>query len=230
MNTITENNDDPKNLKIDRTILADEQPILFIIFKAFRNLDKVCYRLGLLNKNSSLASDINWAVLDEKNNLPQVLNQLDSTRDQVEQQIYNLKKMMTSRCLNIIFWEFTVILIIIIALLASSYFAGYWVSGQFSASWLPELLSRPILITVSALLFVGGFVVLHYSLRSFFANRIAKNYQAEDTAFTLTRAFLKNSKFTHSIFRPEPVGLHWLNRKRIQKAHELYLIYNNENQ
>ncbi|MFV2061188.1 MAG: hypothetical protein ACC653_10945 [Gammaproteobacteria bacterium] len=230
MNDTTENNTDINaekretvNLKIDQSILVDEQPKLSTVLSAFRNLDKVCYRLGLLNKNSSLATNINWTASNDKNDLPEILKQLDKARDQVEQQIVQLKKMMTNRCLTILAWEFIVLFTIIIGLLAGSYYAGYWVNGIFSPPWLNEFLSRPILTTISSLLFITGFVILHYSLRSFFAQKIAHAASKKDSKFTLANAFLINSKFIHSIFRPEPIGLHWVNRKRLQNAHDLFL-------
>ncbi len=217
------------NLDIDQTVLVEEQPKLSSVLSAFRNLDKVCYRLGLLNKNSSLATNINWTVKDEKNDLPEILKQLDNARDQVEQQIVKLKKMMTNRCLTIIGWEFSLLLTVVSGLSAISYFKGYWVNGVFSPPWLNDFLSRPILITVLGLLFVTGFIILHYSLRRFFATKIAATILKNDSKFTLANAFLINSKFIHSIFRPEPVGLHWVNRKRLQNAHDLYLSHSKTN-
>jgi hypothetical protein len=213
------------NLNIDQTILVEEQPKLSSVLSAFRNLDKVCYRLRLLNRDSSLATNINWTAKDEKNDLPEILHQLDNARDQIEQQIVQLKKMMSSRCLTILAWEFIVLTVIGGGFLTASYFLGYWINGLFSPPWLTEFLSRPILISVSMLLFIVGFVILHYSLRNFFAKRIARMALKNDSKFTLAKAFLMNSKFVHSIFRPEPVGLHWVNRKRLQSAHELFLSY-----
>ncbi len=224
MNNISENN----NLNIDYKILVEEQPKLSAILKSFHNLDKVCYRLGLLNKNASLASEISWAALDEKNDLQKTLKKLDSTRDQIEQQILQLKTMMTSRCLYVIGWELLLFIILSVSLLLGSYFSGYWINGNFSPPWLNELFSRPILVTSSSLLVIISFVIVHYSLRRFFAVKIAKKATKAVGKFTLVKAFLMNSKFIHSIFRPEPVGLHWINRKRLQKAHDLYLLHSEE--
>ncbi|MFV1983794.1 MAG: hypothetical protein ACC657_09685 [Thiohalomonadales bacterium] len=222
-NSRNNNTGENRNQKIEPEILVKEPPKLSTLLTAFRNLDKVCYRLGLLNKESSLFSDINWKAWDEKNDLPEALKRLDNTRDQIEQQIVKLKKMMSGRCLTILVWEFIVLFTLISGLLAGSYLAGYWVAGTFSPPWLDEFLSRPILITVSSLLLIAGFVILHYSLRDYYANKIANTVKKTETQFTLIKAFLLNSKFIHSIFRPEPIGLHWINRRRLQKAHDLYL-------
>lgn len=229
MNDITDTesksdcNHENANLKIDQEIVLKNQPKFSTLLTAFRNLDKVCYRLGLLNKESSLFSDINWDAWDEKKDLPEALKRLDITRDQIEQQIVQLKKMMTSRCLIILAWEFIVLFSLTSILLTGSYLAGYWVAGTFSPPWLDEFLSRPILITVSSLLLIVGFIILHYSLREYYAHKISNTIKKTKTQFTLVKAFLLNSQFIHSIFRPEPVGLHWINRRRLQKAHDLYL-------
>ena len=76
--------------------------------------------------------------------MPEILKQLDDTRDQIEQQIVQLKKMMTSRCLKILTLEIIVLFIVSFGLLAGSYFAGYWVTGIFSPPWLITSLSRPL--------------------------------------------------------------------------------------
>ncbi len=215
----TETND---NIDIDQTILTQKQPKISLMLSAFRNLDKVCYQLGLLNKNSSLATKINWT---QENDLPEILNQLDNTRDQIEQQIVKLKRLMANHCITIIVWEFIILFTISSSLLAVSFFESYWNNGVFSPPWLNEVLSRPILITVSSFLLISGFVILHYSLRNFFAKRIANTILKTESKFTLANAFLLNSKFSHSMFRPEPVGLHWINRRRLQNAHDLFLSY-----
>jgi len=212
-----------QNLKIDQEILNQEQPKLSTILSAFRSLDKVCYRLGLLNTETSLASGINWNSKDETKDLSVVLKQLDTTRDEIEQQIVKLKKMMTKRCLTILSWEFIVIFILSSSLLIGSYFAGYWVENIFAPPWLNELLSRPILIMVTIFLVLISFIILHYSLRDHIAIKIAKLVSKSNSKFTLAKAFLINSRFLHSIFRPEPVGLGFINRKRLLRAHELFL-------
>jgi len=223
MNDTTEKNANGKDS------ILEHQPKFSTVLTAFANLDKVCYQLGLLNKQNSLTPEINDTLQDKNYDLATMLKKLDNSRDHIEQQIVQLKTMMTTRCLMVLSWEFIVIFIFGSSLLTASYFAGYWSTGTFSPSWLIEILTRPIFITVCSLLLVIGFIILHYSLRNYFAYKIAKKLDVTDTNFTLAKAFLLNSKFFHSIFRPEPIGLHWLNRKRLQQAHDLFLSQpNNE--
>ena len=88
---------------------------------------------------------------------------------------------------------------------------GWW-------SALPQLLEqRPMLSGLIVGGLVVALVVIHFAVRGWVARRIARSLPTREAFGNLARAFLRNTRWRHSIFRPRPVGWHHFSRRLIER-------------
>lgn len=80
-------------------------------------------------------------------------------------------------------------------------------------SWWAELLARPVSLAVYSVLAMITAGLVHFKLRKKMACRIATRMNRLEP-FDTARAFLKNTRIWHSIYRPQPVG--WASRAQRQ--------------
>lgn len=108
--------------------------------------------------------------------------------------------------------------ILVVAGLVFTVSAGYWDGLSFEPPWLAEASARPVLLAILgvALLVILGTV--HFSVRRWMAKRIARELKREVSVGDLSRAFLSNTRFWRSMFRPSPLGWGRGSRRRLQKV------------
>lgn len=128
-----------------------------------------------------------------------------------------LKRGLNRWCLSVLIWEFFIFLIIGGAVLGVSFMAGYWSLESPFQPWLQLALERPALLVLSLLVFIIVWIFIHSGLRQQQARSVVTYLAHHIGDDRLSKAFLKNTTFWHSIFRPEPVGWSWLCRRRAEK-------------
>jgi hypothetical protein len=96
---------------------------------------------------------------------------------------------------------------IILALLGwASVEAGYWADGGLSTEWLASLSERPALLVIVIIAILGVAAVIHFFIRKRVARSIARRLSRIEGPGNIAAAFLKNTRWRHSIFRPFAVG------------------------
>ncbi len=106
--------------------------------------------------------------------------------------------------------------------LAWSISAGYWYGLLFAPPWLSRLSSNVWLSAFTLAALAGLGLYLHLALRKLAARTVISKLRRDPTLSDyrepLIAAFLKNTHFTHSIFRSNPIGWGARARKRIAQV------------
>jgi len=109
---------------------------------------------------------------------------------------------------------------VILALLAwGSVQGGYWTGGSFAApEWLSGLSDRPALLVILIIAVLGIAAVIHFFIRKRVARSIARRLSRVEGPGNIAAAFMKNTRWRHSIFRPFAVGWTRGSRNIIEKV------------
>ena len=70
----------------------------------------------------------------------------------------------------------------------------------------------PVVSSIKAAVIVAVLSMVHFGVRNVVAGRIAKELDAETNAGNIKSAFLRNTRFTRSVFQVKPAG--WSARAR----------------
>lgn len=143
--------------------------------------------------------------------------------DELEEYVSLLKRGLNRWCLSVLVWEFALLALLIMVVAGASFAFGFVpddVSVQF---WIEEAMKRPVLVVMSIVALAILWISIHISLRHWQAQSVVSYLRAQVGDGRLSAAFLKNTTLWHSIFRPEPVGWSWLNRRRIRRLKETLL-------
>ena len=108
-------------------------------------------------------------------------------------------------------------------LLGGSIWAGYWDGLNFSAPWLSSLmdstLNQYIGLISSLLLLFGLFHLARRSAAKQIVRTMRKGQESSVEKERLIRAFVWNTRFWNSIFRPQPAGWGMFARRRLRRVY-----------
>jgi hypothetical protein len=112
--------------------------------------------------------------------------------------------------------------LLLLGFLVWSISAGYWDGLLFTPPWLSSLSSNVWLLAFTLAIFAGLGLYLHVALRKLTARTVIAKLRRDPTLGDhrepLIAVFLKNTRFTHSIFSSNPVGWGTRARKRIAQV------------
>lgn len=182
--------------------------------------------------NKAVANPIEDKALREryerkcKEDLDEIYNRMEQVRDERayritdtlektartidEVRIPQLRQLL-SRWLRGTLWRNAIIWFLLLSgMLAISIKAGYWNGLQFSAPWQDLIIGSPRrMAAVGVIIFIA--ILLIHSFSRHWAARstlryLRKTATSEEEADIMGRAFRKNTRWWHSVFRPHPVG------------------------
>ena len=191
----------------------------------FQCLDKIAQSMGLIKKDFSFVNRVSWdsvfSALATSENVDNKLNEisealLNSSKQLEKEVVPQLQRIRNSWMLEVVLIEFVILALLGLVTAGFTYTLGFWNTSSISFSLQPLLYERPIFSFLTFVVFCAVLIVMHFSIRNFVAKRIVRKLKKENSEFDLVGAFLKNTGFIHSIFRPDVVGFGWVNRNRLQ--------------
>ncbi|PID46072.1 MAG: dynamin family protein [Proteobacteria bacterium] len=132
-----------------------------------------------------------------------IIGNLESLSNQIEQQAVPQIKQARAR------WRKRVLFsdALVMGLVTAGFVALAWSMG-----WLQQWFANPLALLTDwmSLALLAGFValllVIHFSLRSWLAKRVARSLSADNAYGDLSNAFTKGTRVWTSVFRSNPVG------------------------
>ena len=153
-----------------------------------------------------------------------IIDALEKTAREIEDRYLPRLRELKRRWEKGTAWRGTLLLALVLgAFLGITLWRGDWQGLSLQAAWWDVLWSgtRNRYFTVAGLLLI--LFGLYHLARSWSARsvlralrRSAEHPQVKER---LAQAFRKNTRFWHSLFRPQPVGWNWLARKRLQRVY-----------
>jgi len=180
-----------------------------------RYLNKIMQRLGIVPDHEASSSK------DEPENDRQLVASYRRQLDELEEYVTLLRRGLNRWCLSVLVWEFALLALIVMTVAAAGFVFGFVPDDASVQFWLQEAMNRPILAAMSVVVLAIIWTSIHISLRHRQAQLVVRYLQTQVGNGRLSAAFLKNTTFWHSIFRPEPIGWSWANRRRIHKFQEM---------
>ena len=216
-----------KKLKSIDTEQPDMKNSLLDFIGQFQYLDKIAKSMGLIKKDFSFANRVSWdsvlsalaASENVENKLKDINEVISSSSKQLENEIIpQLQRIRNSWMLNVILIEFVILVFLGLVTAGLTHVLGIWNMSSISFSVQPLLYERPIFSFLTFIVLLSCFFVMHFNIRNFVARQTVRELKKESSEFDLVGAFLKNTGFIHSIFRPDIVGFGWINRNRLQMS------------
>lgn len=208
-----------KQFETLQTELAGGEPQLEELLQRLHQLDKFAWRMNLLNNKDSmlehLFTDEQEEIIvatdpDKQSHTSQRLTTaLAEMIDNLEQHVGWVMQAMNRWCLSVLALEIGILTLVAGCVVVLATVVGNTHAWPVLHSWWAELLARPVSLTVYSVLAMITAGIVHFSLRKRMAGSIAARLNRLEP-FDTPRAFLKNTRIWHSIYRPQPVG--WANR------------------
>ncbi len=211
-----------KQLEQLQAELAAGEPELEQLLQGLHRLDRAAWRMNLLKHNDSMLEHLYTgeqpASISPDEPVPamasrQLTTALTDMIDRLEQHVGWVMQAMNRWCLSVLAWELGLLVVLTGLVMVLATVVGQGPAWPVLQQWWAELLARPISLTVYSALLLIIAAAVHYRLRKKIAAAIAMRLD-EMEPFDTPRAFLKNTRIWHSIFRPQPVG--WAGRAQEQ--------------
>ena len=219
--SITNNENLMTSIQVKRQLksLDTEQPEiinrLLSFVEQFQRLDKIAKSMGLIKKDFSFVNRVSWdsvfSALAASENLENKLKDiseviLNSSKQLENEVVPQLQRIRNSWMLKVILIEFVTLSLLALVTAGLTHELGLWDISSISFSVQPFLYDRPIFSLLTFIVLCAVFIIMHFSVRNFVARRIVRKLTKENSEFDLVGAFLKNTGFIHSVFRPDVVG------------------------
>lgn len=210
-----------RQLKSIDTDKPDIKHSLLNFVEQFKCLDHIAESIGLVKGGFSFVNRISWNTImstlaaSEKDKAEEIkLKDISETILQSSNQLENeivpkLQRVRNNWMIDVILIEFIILGLACLAIAGVTHVMGVWNLSTISFSVQPFLYERPVFSFLIAFVLFISFVVMHFSTRGFVAGQVVKKLKEENSEFDLAGAFLKNTGFIHSIFRPDIVGFGW---------------------
>ncbi|MDH5446558.1 MAG: hypothetical protein OEY52_13480 [Gammaproteobacteria bacterium] len=211
--------------------LAGNEPQLQALLQSLHQLDRYARRMQLLEHEDSMLAHLTTEAPQSNDKAVQadegstqaeddssrlgLMTSLAEMIDKLEQHVGMVMQAMNRWCLSVLGWELGILAILAGLVTGVAAMMGDGQPLPVLQAWWAELISRPLSLTVYSVLLFTIAAIVHFKLRKIVAGRIAnKLQQVELEPFDTSRAFLRNTRIWHSIYRPQPVG--WANRAQKQ--------------
>ena len=204
---------------------SDIKNRLFSFIEQFQYLDKIAKSMGLIKKDFSFVNRVSWdsilsalaASENVENKLKDISEVFLNSSKQLENEVVpQLQRLRNSWMLEVILIEFVILGLLGLVTAGLTHILGVWNMSSISFSVQPLLYERPIFSFLTFFVLFTGFFGMHFTIRNFSVRKTVRELKKENSEFDLVGAFLKNTGFIHSIFRPDIVGIGWINRNRLQ--------------
>ncbi len=142
-----------------------------------------------------------------------IIGALQNIAEDIENDIVpTLKRAMNKWMRLVLMLDAAAFGLILVALLVATKWMDPW--GLFQFDFTADKLVSSIKLAVIA----GSVSAIHFSIRRFVARHIATKLPDRSVAGNLRRAFLKNTHFLRSLFRPVPAGWSMRSRRVLQEV------------
>ena len=214
-----------RQLKSIDTKQSDIKNSLLNFIEQFQCLDQIAKSMGLIKKGFSFVNRVSWdgilSALAASENIENKLKDINeiilNSSEQIENEIVpQLQRLRNNWMLEVILIECVILGLLGLMTAGITHVLGVWSLSSISFSVQPLLYERPIFSFITFFVLFTAFVGMHFSVRGFVARKTVRELKKENSEFDLVGAFLKNTGFIHSIFRPDIVGFGWINRNRLQ--------------
>lgn len=136
-----------------------------------------------------------------------IIDSLERTARDIEDHYVPRLQKLISKWVTGVAWRDALLMVLSIGMFSAySAWAGYWQGFEFTAPWAGLLTAslRTQVIAAAALFIL--LLGLHHISRSWSARSVLGGLTNDPQRDILSRAFRKNTRARHSIFRPNPVG------------------------
>ena len=219
-----------KQLNSINTEKTDVKNSLLNIVEQFQCLDHIAKSVGLIKEGFSFVNRVSWkSVLskleqsvqsDDKNDieLNYIIEAISESSNQLEHELIpQLQKWRNKWMFEVMFIEFLFLSLLIFTIAGLTYLQGSWTMSNMNISFQPFIYERPVFSFVTGILVIICYLLMHFSIRNFSAYRLAEKLNKESSEFDFAKAFLKNTRIQHSIFRPDIIGWNWMTKKCLDK-------------
>jgi hypothetical protein len=152
-----------------------------------------------------------------------IIGALEKTADEIRDTFVPGLRSARDRWRRLVLWGDVVVFgVLALALVAIAGWLGYWEGLRFSPPWRETFTSSTIAVVLTLLVAVGAIGYLHHTVRRFAAAVVVKTisrlFPDGPERERMTRAFLRNTRFWHSILAVEPVGWGRRSLSRIRRV------------
>jgi hypothetical protein len=218
-----------RQLKSIHTDKSDIKDSLLNLLEQSQCLDSIAKSVGLVKEGFSFVSRVSWKTIlsnleqsdknengSEEIKLNEIIEIVSQSSNQLENELIpQLQKYRNYWMLEVILIECVFLGLLGLAVAGVTHIQGVWSLSSTTISVQPFLYERPVFSLITSVMLFFSFVVMHFSIRNFIAEKFVRKLKNESSEFDLAGAFLKNTRIQHSIFRPDIIGRGWLSRKCI---------------
>lgn len=215
-----------RHLKSIHTDKHEIKSRLLKVVEQFQCLDHVARSIGIVKEGFSFTNRISWkpvlSKLDRSESdeskegidIKEIVESLSSSSNQLENELIpQLQKWRNEWMIQVVLIEFIFLTLLTMLVAGATHVQGMWSLSNISFPIQAFLYERPVFIAIAGLLVFIAVVVMHFSIRNFVAEQLARKLDKESSEFDFTTAFLRNTRIQHSIFRPDIIGWGWFNKK-----------------
>jgi len=234
-----------KLLKKVRSIKTDAFGVkdrLLNLAEQFKSLDIIGKSIGITDNNNNFTGRVTWQpILDNLDNSSDETSQADesalediqstlekSINELTEDVIPSLQRLQNKWLSRVVLFNLLLWTLIALIITACAYYNKIHSLSDIYAAFQDQVLSHPVFIIVAGVIIFSGLISFHFWIRRKVAVAIANKLDDEVSKLNLSRAFLRNTRARHSIFKPNIVGLGCLNRKRLKKLNPVPSELNDE--
>jgi len=216
-----------RHIKKADTPMQDVRDLMVNILKQYQSMDKIGHSLGVLEKHASFSDHVSWcglvAKLDQKkdsldetakSHLVESLDYLGRLSSSIRQQVVgNIQKMRDRWMYKVLFIDTASIILLVTLIMMGLFWSGFSFNEQ---QVVAAVQLRPLFFGVTISLSLILAFLLHLFIRRVVIDRMMEQNQGQLLpGMSLSRALQRNTRNRHSIFRPEPVGWNFLQKKRL---------------
>ncbi len=148
-----------------------------------------------------------------------IIGSLENTANQIEYQaVPALSEALRRWSRQVLTFDALILVPLLGTLLGLTIYAGYWDGLRFAPPWLEG--AGMWGLGVLGVVLIALVAAVHFWVRKKVAQRIARRLDRRGLVGDLGAAFLKNTRWTHTIFHRKPVGWGRLARKHVVHARQ----------
>lgn len=220
------------HVRESETPMRDVRNLLLEILLQYREIDKVGFSLGVLDKSASFTDEVSWCAIlgkmdHKRDSLDKVSKQqLGYSVDHLGEIINNLNEKVISQIQHyrdkwmkqVILWDVLFFSLILGVIISSVYLSGVSVTTESVSEFIMQ---RPFFTVIATLSVIGVLTGVHFFIRRLVLNYLLDNIEDKLLpGMSMARALRRNARIRHSIFRPEPVGWNFSQRNRLKTITE----------
>jgi len=144
------------------------------------------------------------------------IDECDQYAENILQKVLKIRKAINLWCRTVIISEVMAVVLITSLLLVSTILLHYWSNETLSTLLITSVQQRPFLLAILVGLCLVAIISFHFTLRRNIAIRIKSSFVNEQ--LELGRSFERNTFTWRSLFRPQPIGWHWIQQRKFNNT------------